>query len=106
MRERENLTEAKELETQLEKAEEDLYEHQTRGEQDISEENQQVTREEIRNLRLTAEAHRVERDEAGENTEITIIHEPLHKILQERKDLIAELELEKKEETFRMKCHG
>mgnify|MGYP001168957935 CR=1 FL=1 len=90
---RQKLTEAKELETQLEKAEEDLYEHQTRGEQDISEENQQVTREEIRNLRLTAEAHRVERDEAGENTEkLRLIHEPLHKILQERKDLIAKLE--------------
>lgn len=90
---REKLAEAKELETQLEKAEEDLYEHQTRGEQDISEENQQVTREEIRNLRLTAEAHRVARDEAGENTEkLRLIHEPLHKILQDRKDLIAKLD--------------
>lgn len=96
---RELLAEAKEQEKQLEKAEEDLYEHQTRGEQDISEENQQVTREEIRSLRLAAEAHRVARDEAGENTEkLRLIHEPMHKILQERKEHIANLEeLEEKE---------
>ena len=76
-----------------------MYEHQTRGEQDISEENQQVTREEIRNLRQTAEEHRVARDEAGENTEkLRLIHEPLNKILQERKGHIAKLEeLEEKE---------
>ena len=70
-----------------------MYEHQTRGEQDISEENQQVTREEIRNLRQTAEEHRVARDEAGDNTEkLRLIHEPLNKILQERKGHIAKLE--------------
>ena len=89
---RESLAEAKELEVQLEKEEEDLYEYQTRGEQNISEENQQVTREEIRTLRLTAETHRVARDEAGENTEkLRLIHEPLHKILQEREEHIAKL---------------
>lgn len=98
---REYLAEAKELEAQLEKAEEDLYEHQTRGEQDISEENQQVTREEIRNLRLAAETHRIKRDEAGEKAEkLRLIHEPLRKILQEREEHIAKLkELKGNEKT-------
>ena len=43
--------------------------------------------------RQTAEEHRVARDEAGDNTEkLRLIHEPLNKILQERKGHIAKLE--------------
>jgi len=96
---REQLIQAKDLETQLEKAEDDLFEHQSRGEQKISEENQQVTREEIRNLRAAAETHRVARDEAGETAErLRLSHEPLAKILLERNKNIIGLEtLTKKE---------
>jgi len=96
---RELFAEAEGLETQLEKAEDDLFEHQSHGEQDISEENQQVTREEIRNLRAAAETHRVARDEAGETSEkLRLSHEPLAKILIDRNDHISKLEMLKVKE--------
>ena len=96
---RNQLTEARDLETQLNKAEDDLFEHQTRNEQEISEENQQVTREEIRTLRAAGETHRVGRDEANEVVErLRLVHEPLAKIMKERNEHIHNLEaLSKKE---------
>ena len=107
---REQLVQAKDLETQLEKAEDDLFEHQSRGEQEISEENQQVTREEIRNLRAAAETHRVARDEAGETAErLRLSHEPLAKILLERNkqnndlETLAEKEKKHSDETSQLK---
>ena len=87
------LAQAQELETQLNKAEDDLFEHQTRNEQEISEENQQATREEIRTLRTGGEAHRVARDDANEVAEkLRLVHEPLARIMKQRNDHIAELE--------------
>ena len=87
------LAQAQELESQLNKAEDDLFEHQTRNEQEISEENQQATREEIRTLRTGGEAHRVARDDANEVAEkLRLVHEPLARIMKQRNDHIAELE--------------
>jgi energy-coupling factor transporter ATP-binding protein EcfA2 len=93
----ENLQEqqakARELEAELNRAEADLYEQQARTEQDISEENQQRTREEIRTLRSQANAHRAARDLASEAAEqLRIVHEPLATVVRERKQLVEALE--------------
>ena len=93
----ENLLEkqakARDLEAELNRAEEDLYEQQARTEQDISEENQQRTRDEIRTLRSQADAHRAARDLASEAAEkLRVVHEPLATVARERKQLVEALE--------------